>query len=657
MGFMLAELIVDLRANGFAPVMRQVDALTAGMNRTKGRADALSESLQRNTLAPTNAPLGFDLTTPGAEDLGTELPDTLVGVDDSSRKAADGLTVLQQQLDALNAAVGGAGTAGTYGLAPEEAPFYGLAPEEAPPSVLPAGRGAKLPTGAALPAERGTGDKEAKADRNAGDVLKGLNRERRETLRLQRLGRALGDGEAATAGMLGQAWLRLRGRSQEVRNAFEQKNRTMTDAIIKERGYTGVQATLFKGLVQTHLALGKFGGQLQRVQEAFAPLSSAAGTAFKMLAGGVMGFVVAGLRGTQEGNALTQRFTMLSREIAGIFLPVIRGAISAVEKVFTWLHKLSGAQQHNIMNFVLATTSGLGLAKVLSGPLLGGLQAALRGIQALITGAITLDTVTGFILPAIGAVVVAIGALAVGTDAGREGLKDLYDIFAGYVSAVQPIIDVFSDFIGQLGLSKTAILALIPAIGPVLAVLDAFKEPLLGFFSRLHPTIRLLAAAWERFFEGIRGAVSELAPALADLFSRDAFQGFADALSAAIDILIGMMDRLTAGIKMARIAIQFARTGSLEQARADVEAEDKRQADMAKQRAEDRKKGEGHQLPAQAGKGFEGVQDIYKRLNQAAVSKNYDKTTADATSKSAKWLEDIKNAVVKGQPVPPVVVR
>src|SRR5262245_45073916 len=72
---------------------------------------------------------------------------------------------------------------------------------------------------------------EKAADKTAGAdaVLQRLNRQRRESIRLQRLAKAAGEGEAQTAALLAAVNLRLLGRSREVKDAFAAKNRQVVE--------------------------------------------------------------------------------------------------------------------------------------------------------------------------------------------------------------------------------------------------------------------------------------------------------------------------------------------------------------------------------------------------------------------------------------------
>jgi hypothetical protein len=142
-------------------------------------------------------------------------------------------------------------------------------------------------------------------------------------------------------------------------------------------------------------------------------------------------------------------------------------------------------------------------------------------------------------------------------------------------------------------------------------------------------------------------------PQLAEFFKRDSWDAFADVVAAALDLVIAAIDRVTAAIRLARITRQAAR--DWETATANVDAEDQRQADMAKQREQDRKTAAGHDVAQQAGRGFEGVTDIYKRLNQAAARQGYDKQSADHTKQTAKNTADIKEALNKKRPPLPAV--
>ncbi len=91
----------------------------------------------------------------------------------------------------------------------------------------------------------------------------------------------------------------------------------------------------------------------------------AASRAFTLATASITGFVTAGLAGTAEGEHLRFQFSELSREIAGVFLPVIEKITAGVRQLVGWFRALSGEQQDQIMKWSLIGLGVLAVAKVL----------------------------------------------------------------------------------------------------------------------------------------------------------------------------------------------------------------------------------------------------------------------------------------------------
>lgn len=120
---------------------------------------------------------------------------------------------------------------------------------------------------------------------------------------------------------------------------------------------------------------GKVGASLELVKEKTEKFTKAAAIAFFSLTGSVMGFVRAGLAGTNEGDLLGKRMQLLSQQIAGIFLPVINDVSQKIQKLVDWFRSLSGAQQQAIAKWAMYGAAALGVLMILP-KLIAAAQAA-----------------------------------------------------------------------------------------------------------------------------------------------------------------------------------------------------------------------------------------------------------------------------------------
>ncbi|QEL18563.1 hypothetical protein [Limnoglobus roseus] len=98
--------------------------------------------------------------------------------------------------------------------------------------------------------------------------------------------------------------------------------------------------------------------------------------------GGTLGMVRAGLRNTVEGNMLAAQFTMLSRELAGIFLPVVHALTRRMQALNLWPSKLAIRQEDQLMHVGGVAAAGA-LAKPVICPVLGLLGGAMKAVAGL----------------------------------------------------------------------------------------------------------------------------------------------------------------------------------------------------------------------------------------------------------------------------------
>jgi hypothetical protein len=477
--------------------------------------------------------------------------------------------------------------------------------------------------------------------------LRGLNKERREAMRLQRLASWLDIGEYKTLSLLEGVNRREGQNAQKYRKDAKEELEYQIKNTAAMRGYGAAKTAIFGALIRANAALGNWNRGLARVQESLAPVSTMTGRAFAVLTAGVMGFVYAGMRGTVEGNALTLRFQLLSREIAGVFKPVINGIINALDRLRAWLHGSSDGTKQLVMNLVLGAAAGLGIAKVMSGPLFSAISGAILGIQALTAAGIELDVVTGGILLVVGALVVGVAALAVGTETGRTALSALWGAAVKLGGTLQPLIDVVSSVATEIGDMVSE---------DVLDFLGAFTAGVQGIVSNLMPSMTAAAKAFMGVWQEIYGVFHSLEPLLKSLFGAE-ITTFGDVIKGAVDMLAVGLKQLADAIHAFRVALVMAQNPgvSLEEAKRSVDLDDQLAARRARLAAQEREKGRNkgdHELTV-AGKGFEGIFDTFRRVQNAAVTASYDKQTADNTKKIAENTSPA-NQPQMPQPVPAV---
>lgn len=149
---------------------------------------------------------------------------------------------------------------------------------------------------------------------------------------------------------------------------------------------------------------------------------------FKAASNAVLGFVKAGLAGTVQGEMLAWQFTLLNREIAGIFLPVIYKLQSFMEQLVQKFRSLTGEQQKNIRVWTLTIIGALAFMVALV-----KLQTYLAGF----TRALKLIAISNPFLLLAGALV---GVMAQ-TEEGREQLSEM----------AKEMLDAFTEVAKGLG--------------------------------------------------------------------------------------------------------------------------------------------------------------------------------------------------------------
>jgi hypothetical protein len=321
------------------------------------------------------------------------------------------------------------------------------------------------------------------------------------TVKLQALKQAIASGEYQ------ETQAKLAGIRKEMAALKEAAD---FDVLKKAKGTLGAWTDTFKSKVgEAGNALRSLGGILvsvtERAKQAVVdPIAIGAATvAFQQLTQAARSWVNAGLAGTGHGAALSLQFELLSRQIAGVFVPTINLVIRLVSELTSWFRSLGGEQQAMIRRWVEAAAVMIVVSQVasrLSSTIMGAIGSVVMGIVsvagAIITTvipaittlasvaatagtavAVQLALATAGISVLIGGIALAAAALAslgiggitagagitIGTESGRRGLMQLWN-------ALGPIIREFR----QLGAG---------VLGAIGQALEQIGDRLSGMFS------------------------------------------------------------------------------------------------------------------------------------------------------------------------------
>jgi hypothetical protein len=258
-----------------------------------------------------------------------------------------------------------------------------------------------------------------------------------------------------------------------------------------------------------------FDGMVKGAQE----FGKHAQRAFTVASVGVLGWVTAGLRGTTMGEALTQRMSLLSREIASVFLPMIRQVVDWVGQAFSWFRSLNSEQAESIRRWTVATLVGLGVAaifpKIIAGIMgtivaLGQLALAIAGVET--------ETGIGVLLPILGAIATAVAGVTAGIMASTvdfEHLKQIAEpilaklakLWDEIMEAVQPVID-------SLGGEVDGLLSEIGgALEEIIGFVTENKEALTAMFDVAADGLRVMihmTEGWLRLIGKILDAIRDI---------------------------------------------------------------------------------------------------------------------------------------------------
>jgi hypothetical protein len=310
-----------------------------------------------------------------------------------------------------------------------------------------------------------------------------------------------------------------------------------------------------------------------------------------------MNFVRAGLAGTVEGNRMAFMWQQMSRQIAALFLPVIQKVTETIGHVVAWFHKLSGAQQDQIMKWGLMTVGVLAFTKALSAmgllvPVISAVGAALR---------IALGAINPVLLAvvAIGAAIAAVSAVA------ENGLGGMAGLWEGVQKAAQPVVDALS--------------AVWKEIAP------AFKS------------------LWETL-KGLGAEFGNLAAAVAGL-TGDGIMAFAAIAVPAFQAVLFVVEKVVQAVTLLVRGVTWL-VGKLRDLLALAGIAAPPPAEAAVNADQPPKPADNRRDVTVAPRGFEGVTSAFTRV-QEAINKRFDPAQAAADQKARDLVRNDKLDAIK----------
>jgi hypothetical protein len=139
-------------------------------------------------------------------------------------------------------------------------------------------------------------------------------------------------------------------------------------------------------------------------------------------------FVRQGLSMGAMGQLLQFQMQRLSLTMSGLFRPEIEKITQLIGKLTNWINNLTSAQKAAIAHWIQGAAAALAVAVIMP-RIVTGIQAVIGAVHALgaAVGLLEAETGIGAILPIVGLLVEGLTMLMVGTDAGREALKEMWD--------------------------------------------------------------------------------------------------------------------------------------------------------------------------------------------------------------------------------------
>jgi len=368
-----------------------------------------------------------------------------------------------------------------------------------------------------------------------------------------------------------------------------------------------------RGLDQVETGMRSLEGKLTAISR----LADAAKIGFSALTGVVGGFVTAGLAGTGQAERLGQAMQELSREIAGIFLPVVEKVIEGIKKVTSWFEQLSGSQQDQILKWTAAAGAALLMLAI---------------FPKIVTGATA-------VIGAIRAIAASLTAAGAASGIATGGLTTILGIVASLVAA----------FIGFGAVSEEGFGSLSKLIEPIQAALGRIAEAAAPLFTAFDK----MGGLFTRLIDSAVGPLTFVMNLLADVIIV-----FVDALIVLQAILSPLVDLFEQFIATAySLASQIF--NFLAPAIGVIVAPLKQAVDLLERLGllssqQKTTKSEPHRKPDSTGRQFEDVQATFRRIQSAVLksdTKRMDERQLEALHEIHESIEDVERAIEGLHPI------
>lgn len=229
---------------------------------------------------------------------------------------------------------------------------------------------------------------------------------------------------------------------------------------------------------------------MEGLQNTFRLVRIAAVASIGQIVNQVTSLARAGLNLSMEGQYLQTQFQYLSREVANLFIPVIREATNALRVMIDWFRSLDAGQQRALGNIVAVGSAFIGIT--------GAVLSATTAIGAIGAALGTLGAVVGPIVAA-GA---AIGALVSASESGNRVIAAIWakvqEVFQMLQPLFQALVFVFNEVSEQIA---RQVLGAIGDTSSYIAELGRFVTMLTSVIRDMAPTIGQvfgLMAGWVR---------------------------------------------------------------------------------------------------------------------------------------------------------------
>ncbi len=224
------------------------------------------------------------------------------------------------------------------------------------------------------------------------------------------------------------------------------------DALAKV-GKRGVQGGGMGGTTKAaeelNAELDKNQGKLDVMSKQLQNIGHFATLGFASITGIIGGFVRQGLAGTVQGEQLSLAFERLSMQIAAVFLPIVEKVTGWIEKLVDWFRGLSGAQQDQIMRWVVTVATVL-LAVTAYTKVIGILAVLASAYEKMKVAQIGFNLATLNFIGLVAAVAGAVYAVNTAWDEGQDAVDRWADHAVEKVSETQRAIQGMVDHLKSI---------------------------------------------------------------------------------------------------------------------------------------------------------------------------------------------------------------